>query len=206
MPFDFSSILDYLRLFLHIFGSVNWSHLFSNFAFILLLGPMIEEKYGSAILILMMSVTSLVSGVLNACFGTSVLLGSSDIAFMMILLVAFNSFSKNEIPLSFILVVILYIGREISGLFGIDANAVGKNYFSETGISAVANIAGGICGSMFAFLVSPKTKPSKKETEKRKADENNCNDNSNYNNRRKMLFKSGKSSNDEETVVGSIEL
>lgn len=159
LPFDFSSPFNYLRLILHIFGNINWQQLISNFAFILLLGPMIEEKYGSAILILMMSITSLVSGVLNACFGTEVLTGASDIVFMMILLVAFNSFSKNEIPLSFILVVILYIGREIAGLFG----GNGTDGIGGTNFSALANIAGGICGSLFAFLATPKAKSSRNE-------------------------------------------
>ena len=113
VPFDFSSLFSYLRLFLHVFGSLNFTQFVSNFAFILLLGPMLEEKYGSPVLALMMAVTALVSGVVNACFGQGVLSGAGDIAFMMVLLSAFTSFSKNEIPLSFILVVVLYIGREI---------------------------------------------------------------------------------------------
>ncbi len=148
LPFDFSSPLHYLKLVIHIFCHADWQQLISNFSFILLLGPMIEEKYGSPIVIVMMTATSLVGGVLNACFGNTTLHGASDIAFMMILLASFSSFSKHEIPLSFILVLILYIGREISGI------ASGTQ--AETGISAVAHIAGGFCGSLFAFLASPK--------------------------------------------------
>lgn len=226
LPFDFSSPFDYLRLILHIFGNANWSQLISNFAFILLLGPMIEEKYGSAILILMMSITSLVSGVLNACFGTDVLTGASDIVFMMILLVAFNSFSKNEIPLSFILVLVLYIGREIAGLFG-------GNETDRTNFSALANIAGGICGSLFAFLATPKAsarKTSEKEkNERNKADytwkkldrkskarlEEIDNESPRFNSQtkwknqtadKKKPANSYSSKDDETTVVGSIDL
>lgn len=151
--FNPSNILDYFRLLLHIFGHSNWNHFLGNMAFILLLGPVIEERYGSALLILMMTITSLVTGVLNVCFSPSQLLGSSDIAFMMILLTSFTTISKSEIPLSFILILILYIGREIL--------SAGQN----ESISTLAHIAGGICGSMFAFLATPKPK-ARQKTEK----------------------------------------
>lgn len=157
--FNPSNFLDYLRLLLHIFGHSNWNHFLGNMAFILLLGPVIEERYGSGLLLLMMTITSLVTGVLNVCFSPSQLLGSSDIAFMMILLTSFTTISKSEIPLSFILILVLYIGREILGS--------GKN----ESISTLAHIAGGICGSMFAFLATPRTR-SKQKPEKTKKIEN----------------------------------
>lgn len=147
--FNPANFLDYFRLIFHIFGHSDWNHFLGNMAFILLLGPMIEEKYGSKLLVLMMTITSLVTGVLNVCFSPTQLLGSSDIAFMMILLASFTTISKSEIPLSFILILILYIGREILG------SEKNEN------ISTLAHIAGGICGSMFAFLASPKPKAEK---------------------------------------------
>ena len=156
-PFVFNSLLSYLRLFLHIFGSINFAHFVSNFAFILLLGPMLEEKYGSLVLALMMAVTSLVSGVINACFGQSLLVGAGDIAFMMVLLSAFTSFSKNEIPLSFILVLILYIGREIAISYGNGSSFSYGQKDLNGEIRALSNVAGGICGSLFAFLAVPKS-------------------------------------------------
>ena len=39
--------LTYIRLFTHVIGHENWKHFSSNFLFILLIGPMIEEKYGT---------------------------------------------------------------------------------------------------------------------------------------------------------------
>ena len=149
VSFNFSSFLDYVRLFTHVLGHSDWNHFLSNMAFILLLGPVIEERYGSPIVVLMMSITALVTGVLNACFSPTQLLGSSDIAFMMILLTSFTSITKKEIPLSFILVLVLYIGREILNS-GINQN-----------ISTLAHIAGGICGSLFAFLATPRPKTAK---------------------------------------------
>ena len=185
--FHFNQPLDYLRLILHIFCHSDWNHLISNMAFILLLGPMLEERYGSGILSLMMIVTSLVTGVLNACFSTFPMVGSSDIAFMMILLASFTSLSKNEIPLSFILILILYIGREI------------VTHQQKDNIAIIAHIAGGLCGSLFAFLATPKQKATstvKKVTNTKKSESS---DSSNR-------TKKPTTSSDDTTVVGSIEL
>lgn len=132
--------VDYFRLVSHVLGHANWTHLVSNFAFILLLGPILEEKYGSGSLLLMMFITALVTGILNVVLFSTGLLGASGIVFMMILLVSFTNFRKGEIPLTFILVVVLYLAREIITAFQSDT------------ISQFAHIAGGLCGSLFGFL------------------------------------------------------
>lgn len=138
--FNWRSVFDYIRLFTHVLGHAGWEHLIGNLSFILLLGPLLEERYGSGMLALMMAVTALVTGVLNVCFVPSGLLGASGIAFMMILLSSFTTITRNQIPLTFILIVVLYMGREIvSGL-------------REDDISSFAHIAGGLCGSLFGFL------------------------------------------------------
>lgn len=183
-PFDIKNPLDYVRLLLHIFGHADWNHFLSNMAFILLLGPVIEEKYGSPILVIMMSITSLVTGVLNACFSPTMLLGSSDIAFMMILLASFTSISKNEIPLSFLLILALYIGRELFG------HPLNQN------IATLAHIAGGICGSLFAFLATPKQRTKSK----------NAKDSKKESAASKTLKSKKPTADDETTVIGSIEL
>ncbi len=132
--------LDYLRLVTHAVGHAGWGHLVSNFAFILLLGPILEEKYGSRALLLMMIVTALVTGVLNVLIFPTGLLGASGIVFMMILLSSFTNVRRGEIPLTFILVVLLYLTRELVTAFQGDS------------ISQFAHIAGGVCGSLFGFL------------------------------------------------------
>ena len=47
--------LTYVRLFTHSIGHENWDHLVGNFLYILLVGPMIEEKYGSINLLIMLN-------------------------------------------------------------------------------------------------------------------------------------------------------
>jgi len=143
MSFDLLDPLDYLRLFTHIAGHADWNHLINNFAYILLLGPMLEETYGSPAMALMIAVTGFVTGVLNACFFPHPLLGASGVVFMMILLASFTNHGKNDVPLTFILIVILYLGKEI------------LNAFKGDDISQFAHLAGGLCGSLFGFFQPP---------------------------------------------------
>ncbi len=154
--FNWKNPIDYIRLFSHVLGHKDWNHLLSNLSFILLLGPLLEEKYGSGILTLMMTITALVTGVINACFIPAPLMGASGIAFMMILLASFASISKNEIPLSFILIMLLYFGKEL--IFT----------SKDQNIAVLAHLIGGICGSLFGFLTAPRKKssPQKKDTNK----------------------------------------
>ncbi len=143
VSFDLLNPLDYLRLFTHIAGHADWNHLINNFAYILLLGPMLEETYGSLTMALMIAVTGFVTGVLNACFFPHPLLGASGVVFMMILLASFTNHGKDDVPLTFILIVILYLGKEI------------LNAFKGDDISQFAHLAGGLCGSLFGFFQPP---------------------------------------------------
>lgn len=153
--FNWKNPLDYLRLFSHVLGHKDWGHLLGNLSFILLLGPLLEERYGSKMLLLMMVTTAMVTGVLNAAFIPRGMLGASGIAFMMILLSSFTAITKNQIPLTFILVLILFLGQEVITSFG------------NKDIAVLAHVAGGLCGSLFGFLNAykpPKTSSVKKET------------------------------------------
>ena len=143
--FSRASIRSWVTLFTHVLGHAGWPHLVSNFSFILLIGPILEEIYGSFSLFVMIVITALVTGVLNVLFFSSGLLGASGIVFMMILLASFTNFNKGEIPLTFILVLILYLGRELFSSFG---NALGTG----SNISQFAHIVGGFFGSLFGFF------------------------------------------------------
>ncbi len=111
-----------------------------NFAFILLLGPILEEKYGSASLAIMIVVTAVVTGLLNILFLPTGLLGASGVVFMMILLSSFTNIRQGGIPLTFILIVVLFLAQEIA------------NSLREDSVSQFAHISGGIIGSLFGFL------------------------------------------------------
>jgi membrane associated rhomboid family serine protease len=141
--FDAGNPGHWFSVVFHIAGHANWTHLISNFSFILLIGPILEENYGSVPLLFMILITALVTGVLNVLFFPRPLMGASGVVFMMILLASFTNFNRGEIPLTFILVLILYLGREL------------VNSFSANNISEFAHIVGGFCGSLFGFFRSP---------------------------------------------------
>ena len=142
------SILDFLRLFTHVAGHRNWLHLMSNFSFILLIGPVLEEKYRSGALLVMLMVTALVTGILNIIFFSTGLMGASGIVFMLILLSSFTNIRSGEIPLTFILIVVLFLAKEFI------------NAFAEDNISQFAHIIGGICGSLFGFVFTGAKRPT----------------------------------------------
>lgn len=157
LPFVVSNPLSYVRMLFYIFGASNSGMLITNLIFILLLGPAMEERYGSIVIGIMMAVSAVFAGVLNACFCQKMLQGAISVVFMIIFLNAFISFSKKKLPLSFIAVFVLFILREI-----LEQNPNGI-------VGIVAGLAGGLCGSLFAFLTSPKAKAAKK-SESSKAD------------------------------------
>ena len=57
--------LTYIRFFTHSLGHIDWKHFSTNFLYILLIGPMLEEKYGTMNLFVMMLITSGVIGIIN---------------------------------------------------------------------------------------------------------------------------------------------
>jgi len=132
--------MTYIRLFTHIAGHANWLHLFGNFTLILLIGPMLEEKYGSRLMLIMILTTALVTGLLNMALFDTGLMGASGVAFMLIILSSITRIKSGFIPLTFILIVALFLGKEV-----FDA-------FEQDSISQFAHIMGGICGSVFGFM------------------------------------------------------
>ena len=143
--FDAGSLRSWITLFTHILGHADINHFLSNFAFILLLGPILESTYGSRGLLIMMLITALVTGLLNVIIFPMGLMGASGIVFMMILLASFTNFNKGEIPLTFILIMALYLGKEV------------LNAFQANSISEFGHIMGGLCGSIFGYLRPSRT-------------------------------------------------
>jgi membrane associated rhomboid family serine protease len=143
--FDAGTIRSWVTLFTHILGHADINHFLSNFAFILLLGPILESTYGSRGLFIMTLITALVTGLLNVLIFPMGLMGASGIVFMMILLASFTNFNKGEVPLTFILIMALYLGKEV------------VNAFQANNISEFGHIMGGLCGSVFGYLRPART-------------------------------------------------
>ncbi|MBQ0038370.1 MAG: rhomboid family intramembrane serine protease [Clostridiales bacterium] len=135
--------LTYVRFFGHVLGHADWSHYMSNMLLLLLVGPALEEKYGSRHLLLTIAFTALVTGLVQfVCFPGSALLGASGVVFMMIVLNSFTEMHRGGIPLTLILVVVLYLGGELAAALTQSDN-----------VSQLTHIVGGACGIVFGFVL-----------------------------------------------------
>lgn len=140
-----SSILNpltYIRLFTHIFGHLNWSHFMNNFLYILLIGPLVEEKYGSMNLLIMILITAAVTGIINGLIGKYRLMGASGIVFMLIIMSSLVNIQSGKIPITLILVFIFYIANEI--IAGI---------FKKDNVSHMGHLIGAVCGCIYGFYI-----------------------------------------------------
>jgi membrane associated rhomboid family serine protease len=135
--------LLYVRLFGHVLGHADAGHYFNNLVIILLVGPMLEEKYGGRSMVLMMLITAMVTGLLFMAFSAHIMLGASGIVFMLILLSSFANWQKGRIPLTLILALAIFIGREVIAATGASGN-----------VSHMTHIIGGICGAFFGFFLN----------------------------------------------------
>ena len=134
------SIRTYIRFFTHILGHTNWAHFSSNYLIILLLGPMIEEKYGWMNYLIMILIASFITGIVNFIISKNNLKGASNIAFMLIVLSAFVNMTSNKIPLTLVLITMFYIVNEII--------SIGK----RDNVAHYGHIVGAICGLIFGFI------------------------------------------------------
>lgn len=138
--------MTYVRFITHIFGHSGWSHFIGNASYLLLLGPMLEEKYGSKELIEVIGITAIATGLVNYIFFWNVgLCGASGVVFAFIILASFTGFKEGEIPLTFILVAAIFIGQQLY-----------EGIAVQNDISNMAHIVGGIVGSVIGYSLNRK--------------------------------------------------
>ena len=140
---SFSDPLTYVRLFTHVLGHADYSHYIGNIMLMLVIGTTLEDKYGSRKLMFCIAVTALVSGLVQVFFfPATALLGASGVVFMMIVLSSLSGMKSGSIPLTLILVVLLYLGGELW-----DALTV------RDSVSQLTHIVGGLCGAALGYLM-----------------------------------------------------
>ena len=141
-----ASLLDpltWVRCVGHVFGHGGWDHLIGNLMYILILGPMIEEKYGSANTAVIILVTAAVTGIVTMIFFPKIILmGASGVVFAFILVSSITAKEDRKIPVTFILVALLYIGQQ-----------VWQGITQKDNISQMSHIIGGITGSVLGFTL-----------------------------------------------------
>lgn len=133
------SPMTYIRLLGHIFGHANVDHLVSNLLYILLLGPMLEEKYGKRLIIVILSTAAVTGIVHNLLSPNTLLLGASGVVFAFIILASITG-NEEGIPVTLIIVALLWIGSEIyTGITTADS------------VSQLTHIVGGLTGGIIGL-------------------------------------------------------
>lgn len=136
--------LTYLRFFTHVFGHSGVEHFMGNITYILLLGPLLEEKYGSKLLIQSVVITAFITGIVNyILFPNIALCGASGVVFTFILLSSFTGFKDREIPLTFILVAAIFLGQQVY-----------EGIMLKDNISNFSHVLGGVVGSVMGYLLN----------------------------------------------------
>lgn len=140
-----ASPLFYPRLFLHVLGHAGFAHYAANMGLFLLLGPLMEKRYGSGRFLAYLLISALATGLVHILISpNTAMLGASGVVFMLILLSAISGRSGDKVPFTLVLVALIYLGREIVG-----------GLFTHDNISQLAHIAGGVCGVVLG-LMGPK--------------------------------------------------
>lgn len=129
----------YLSLVGYIFGHSSFEHLLGNMSLLLILGPIIELKYGTQRFVFMSILTAFITGLLHTLLWDNGLLGFSGLVFMYIVLSTLLNIRNREVPFTFILVVVLYFGMEII------------SSLKDTQISHFAHLFGGAMGAFWGF-------------------------------------------------------
>ncbi len=142
-----SSMLDplfYVRLLGHVLGHANWEHFMGNMLLLLVIGPPLEEKYGSRNLLWGILLTAAVSGALQCVFfPRTALLGASGIVFMLIMLASLAGMKNGRVPVTLLLVAVLYLGQEVYAAV-----------FVRDNVANFMHLVGGAGGTAFGFFAA----------------------------------------------------
>lgn len=143
-----SDPLTWVRFFGHVLGHSGYAHYIGNIVLILVLGPNLEDRFGSWNVLWAILITAFISGLVQFIFfPNTMLLGASGIVFMMILLSSFGGVRNGVVPITLILVAVFYLGGELWDAIFVDDN-----------VSQLTHIIGGLCGTLFGFILSKRKK------------------------------------------------
>jgi GlpG protein len=107
---------------------------------------MLEEKYGSRTLAEVIALTAVVTGLVHfVLFPYTGLCGASGVVFAFILMTSFTGFRESEIPLSFLLVAVIFLGQQVFEMVTV-----------RDSVSNLSHIVGGLVGSAAGYLLNRK--------------------------------------------------
>ena len=142
-----SSLTDYLtypRAIFHVLGNTDLTTCTANVILLLVIGPAAEERFGSAKVLTAVLLTAIAGAlIIWFFFPTATLMGASGVLFMMMVLASFASMRGGAIPITLILVLILYLGSEVV-----------RALSGGAGLQELTHIAGGVVGMLLGLVFS----------------------------------------------------
>ena len=142
-----SSLADplfYVRLFGHVLGHADFDHFLGNMLLLLVIGPPLEEKYGSRTLLVGILLTAGVSGIPPTPSDTGrVLLGGSGIVHKLFMLACLPGRKEGRVPLTLILAAVLYLGQEVYAMVALRDN-----------VANFMHLVGGVTGTAFGVALA----------------------------------------------------
>ena len=138
--FNTGSVTDYLSTIGYIFGHASPEHLLGNLSFFLVLSPIIEKTYGRNKYMIMIVTAAIFTAIIHILFWENGLMGLSGIVFMLIILSTLIHAKSNELPFTFLLVLLIYFSQEV------------YLSFSKDNVSHMAHLAGGISGIFWGYF------------------------------------------------------
>ena len=141
--------LGYIRLFGHVLGHANWEHFLNNMLLLLVVGPPMEEKYGSIPLLKGHLFTALVAGVLQCILFPHRAVGVRP-ASCSCLSCSPRWRASPAHPVTMLLVAALYFGQQVYDII-----------FVHDNVANFMHIVGGLCGTAFGSLLYPPSPPAR---------------------------------------------
>ena len=152
--------LTYVRFVFHVLGNADWKTLYVSMIPILVLGPNLEERYGTVQIFAGSMATVVLSGIIHfAAFPNGeVMMGAEGVMYMMYLLATVGGSKAGGIPLTMLLVLVAYSMMEIQS---VGAGAILR----------IDHIVGALCGVLMGMSLRAAPPPPEKKDDGGKAEE-----------------------------------
>lgn len=134
----------FLRLFSYPFGHRSWVQLVTNYALLLLIGQILEKRYNALQLLSVIIVSVVLTGLINTFIQANPLVGSDGISVCMVLFISLSYVRKGELPLSLVVIVILFFIAEFDTLFNSD------------NLSRLSILTGAVLAVLYGLTLKPR--------------------------------------------------
>ena len=134
--------LTWPRAVLHVLGSTDLTTCTGNLIVLLVVGPAAEERFGSVKVLFAVLLTAVAGALIMwYLFPKATIMGASGVLFMMMVLASFACARSGEIPITLLLVLVLFLGSEVL-----------RAVTGSAGLQELTHIAGGGVGILLGLL------------------------------------------------------